>query len=962
MNAGRLRTRFFALALALVIPFAGAPVQSAWANDTHPWIFTDLAGSAGGPGDFDGKGDAARFNQPTGLAIDASGNVYIADQWNHTIRKISPTGAVTTLAGLSGHVGGADGARWAARFSYPAGIASDSSGNLYVADTANHTIRKITTSGAVTTVAGLAGFWGITDGTGSAARFNGPRGLALDAGGNLYVADRDNHTIRRITPEGVVTTVAGVAGSIGSSDGTGSEARFLGPSDVAVDQSGNVYVADSSNHTIRKITQDGTVTTFAGLAGHFSSIDGAGSAARFWMPSGLSIDASGDLYVSEFSTIRKVTPGGVVTTLAGTHAALGSADGTGGAARFRSPAGSASDSSGNLYIADRENHVIRRITPAVQVSTLAGRAGNWGDVDGIGSAARFSSPAGVTSDGAGNAYVADTANHKIRKITASGIVTTVAGSGTGSSDGPGSNASFYRPEDVASDASGNLFVADTNNHTIRKITPAGEVTTLAGLTETPGSDDGPGTSARFHYPARVASDTSGNLYVADGWNHTIRKITPEGVVTTLAGLAGMRGSSDGVGSAARFDFPVGLTTDASGNLFVADQYNHAIRRITPGGFVTTWVGSADGSVFRFPSGIAADLTGNLYVADTGNRRIRMITPVGDVTTIGGELLNGGSAEGTGSAARFGYPTDIAVNENGTLIVADQFNHKIRIGRRAIADTAMTYGPTGNVAVVRQLDVVPQTATSWEWSIIRRPAGSAAELSSTSVRNPLFVPDVADLYQFRVVASGPDGSSITSVFLQATEDGILRAPLNVNAIGTGSNTVAVFWSAGSAAVTYQLYRSPDGTTWTPIGTPTASLSTTDNSVSANTAYLYRIRSRDGDGNESADSPRDLATTVVFTDPDLVPGVTPIKAVHITQLRTATNAVRSLAGLPVATFTDPVLGPAVPVKRIHLIELRTALEQGRTALSLATKSFDDPAIAAGTTPIRAIHLIDLRGEIQ
>jgi sugar lactone lactonase YvrE len=258
------------------------------------------------------------FKYPNGVAVDATGNVYIADESNHTIRKFTSGGVVTTLAGTAGSSGSTDGTGSAARFTSPTGVAVDATGNVYVADRANHSIRKITSGGVVTTLAGsTAGDTGSSDGTGSAARFYNPAGVAVDVDGTVYVAERGNHTIRKITFDGVVTTLAGTAGSSGSTDGTGSAARFYRPIGVAVDAADNVYVTDGSNHTIRKITSGGVVTTLAGTAGSSGSTDGIGSAAQFYEPAGVAVDAAGNLYVVEpFNyTIRKGSlPTPVLTT------------------------------------------------------------------------------------------------------------------------------------------------------------------------------------------------------------------------------------------------------------------------------------------------------------------------------------------------------------------------------------------------------------------------------------------------------------------------------------------------------------------------------------------------------------------------------------------------------------------------------------------------------------------------
>ena len=341
------------------------------------FTFTTWAGTVGSAGSADGTGGAARFNLPMGLAIDAAKNVYVGDYGNNTIRKITSAGVVTNLAGFAGGVGSTDGTASAARFNQPNGIAVDSAGNVYVADMGNHTIRKITAVGVVTTLAGFPGASGSTNGTGSAARFNTPQGVAVDSAGNVYVAENNNHTIRKITSGGVVTTLAGTAGIAGSADGNGSVARFNFPSGLAVDNAGTIYVADEVNQTIRKVTSSGVVTTLAGTAGVTGWADGLGGAARFYRPWSIAVDSFGNLYVTEKinGTIRKVTSGGVVTTIAGVALSSGSADGTGSVARFNWPRGVAVDRGGVVYVADELNSTIRWGTPAVAADFVTVPAG-----------------------------------------------------------------------------------------------------------------------------------------------------------------------------------------------------------------------------------------------------------------------------------------------------------------------------------------------------------------------------------------------------------------------------------------------------------------------------------------------------------------------------------------------------------------------------------------------------------
>lgn len=295
---------------------ANADKQIIQTVDLTSNVVTTFAGVAGTPGSTDATGTSAQFYEPFGITL-VGADLFVADTYNHSIRKMTSAGVVTTLAGTSGTYGSTDGTGTAALFNSPKSLAGDAT-YLYVADTYNQIIRKITiSSGLTATFAGYAGSTGVTDGTGSAARFNYPFGIALDTAGNIFVADTGNHTIRKITSAGVVSTFAGVAGTSGSTDDTGTAAKFNIPAGIVADATNNLFVVDSGNHTIRKITSAGVVTTFAGTAGSTGSTDATGSAARFNNPTALTIDVAGNLYVSDqnFTKVRKITSAGVVSTL-----------------------------------------------------------------------------------------------------------------------------------------------------------------------------------------------------------------------------------------------------------------------------------------------------------------------------------------------------------------------------------------------------------------------------------------------------------------------------------------------------------------------------------------------------------------------------------------------------------------------------------------------------------------------
>ena len=803
-----------------------------------------VAGSPGGYGSEDGSGPAARFFKPAGIARDAAGNLFVADTDNHTIRKITADGKVATLAGVAGLKGSFDGIGAAARFNKPRALAVDSTGRIFVVDTGNHTLRRIDPDGRVTTLAGSAGVAGGVDGTGAEARFAEPSGIAIAADGTLLVADAKNHAIRRVTQEGVVSTLAGQLGRSGSSDGTGEAARFYYPTGLAVDGSGVVWVADTRNCTIRRVTASGAVSTFVGKAGTIGAIDGTGAEARFFFPGAVAVDSTA-LWVADTSnsTIRRVSAGGEVTTFAGQAGLAGNLDGTGVAARFWYPAGLVSATDGSsVWVVDTWNHTVRRITGTGAVTTFAGLPGGAGWADGSGAAARFDHPHGLRTASDTSFWVSDAVGHTIRLVTAAGAVTTVAGLGgvSGWVDGTGAAARFASPVGLASALDGAAVVADSDNHVVRRVSADGTVTTLAGTPGMRGGTDGPAATARFNFPLGVAVAADGSVLVADGANHTIRRIGTDGQVTTVAGVALQSGVADGVGVAARFRSPHGLAFDRAGNLYIADSGNHTVRRMTPGGQVTTVAGLAGqaggadgiGSAARFfePTDVAIDAGGRIWVADTGNHTLRLITSDGRVTTVAGLAGASGSTDASGPAARFEEPAGLAVTADGVVWVADRGNNAIRRGEAALVDVAVVDSPVAVPGEQRQLDTAPQTATSWRWSIVRQPATSTATLSSTTIRNPTFTPDRSELFLFRLEAASATGMNISTVGISAGATATLSgstticrdAAATLQVVLTGTAPWRVSWSDGF--VQEGIVASPATRVVTPAATTVYTLAT------------------------------------------------------------------------------------------------------------------------------------------
>ncbi len=743
----------YALAVATLGGTSGTASFTINSNTLGPadlLAVTHLAGSPGGDGSFDGAGSAARLSSPMGVWADAS-TIYVADTYNNTIRQISrSTGVVTTLAGSPGQTGFQDGIGTAAQFDYPTAIWGDAI-NLYVADTYNEAIRIVNRATAsVTTLAG--GNYGAADGTGPAARFNGPQGIWGD-GTTLYVADTYNDTIRKIViATGQVTTFAGLAGFQESWDGNGSGARFYYPSGIWGDGT-NLFVADLTNSTIRKIVINGAVvTTFAGSARIFGSVDDIGPAALFNGPIGITGDGT-NLYVTDVSnyTIRRVNIAtSAVTTFAGMPLEGGAVDGIGNAARFSNADGIVAVGS-DLFVADYDNNVIRKIAiPTAAVTTVAGAPGRPDYVDGPAASARFSAPNSAWSDGT-NLYVVDTYNSVIRKVVlATGSVTTFAGS-----------AQFFEPTGVWGDGT-YLYVTEQLSHDIRKIALAtGDVTTLVSSTDT---YEGEG-------PQGIWGNTT-DLYVAVASAHVILKVSKAtGVFHVFAGSQGISGYDDGVGNLARFNNPSGVWGDGQ-NLYVGDTGNREIRKIVLStAEVTTLAGSAfaedaprDGTgsdaLFEYVHGVWGDGT-NLYVADYHAIR-KIVLASGVVTTVAGVNEVEGSEDGVGPLARFGAVTGLW-GDGSTLYATD-----------AIA--------------IRRL--VPGSIPSPVLTSLSPASGSPSATISITLTGQNFIPGST-----AVLASGT-GLTVSSVTV--TGPNTLLANFTIDASATGSRSITVTTAMGTSS--------------------------------------------------------------------------------------------------------------------------------------------------------------------
>lgn len=704
------------------VQFGGIPLLlvsclPALAASPPAYQLTTVAGS-----DLVGDGGlavAAQVAQPEGIVVDPAGNLYIADAANHRVRMVTPAGIISTVAG-NGHPGfsGDNGPAAAAQLNQPYDVALDAAGNLFIADYGNQRVRAVGTDGNITTVAGNGSSGSTADGgPATAALLMGPRNVATDAAGNLYISDFDGHRVRKVAPDGTIRTVAGtgVAG-FGGDGGPASAAQLAFPAGLALDGAGNLYIVDSANVRIRKVAAGaGTIVTvctqqkfgmpniqLAGLAantagdlyipesgnsfvwqltpaGVLTRVAGAPGSGAYTgdgqpalqtalsTPVEVTLDTAGDLYVSETRRVRWVAAAtGIVNTVAGSGTFGYAGDGGSAlSAVLNAPTGLALNN-GLLYISDQGNQRVRQIANGT-ISTVAGDGMPSYAGDGLPAiSASLDGPNGLAFDTSGNLYIADTHGDRVRRVDVSGVITTFAGNGIGTGYGgegdPATLTPLNSPQGVAADLAGNVDVSDTNHNRVIQVDAAGNIHTVAG-TGTAGA-----TSRELYGPTGLAMDNAGNLYIADTENHRIQMLAPGGAISTIAGTGTSGFSGDGgAAAAAELSYPSAVAVDASGNIYIADTGNNRVRLMTTDGNIATIAGTGDASyngddgaaldmALHSPGGLAVDGQGNVWVADTGNGRVRMLAagqtvvtpppPLIDVTLANGaSLLQGSLAPG-----------------------------------------------------------------------------------------------------------------------------------------------------------------------------------------------------------------------------------------------------------------------------------------------------------------------------
>jgi uncharacterized protein (TIGR03437 family) len=684
---------------------------------------------------------------PAGIAADAKGNVYFASP--HFVFKLDPAGLLTRIAGsFPDHpiAYSGDGGPATEAVLSPSGVAVSNPGDIFIADTGYSRIRRVSPGGIITTVAGngTRGFSG-DGGPATDAQLNGSLGVALDGAGNLFVLDGNNNRIRKVSPSGIITTVAGNGSRGFSGDGgPATDAQLWFPEGIAVDSDGNLFIADHANYRVRKVS-NGVITTVAGNgSAGFSGDGGPATSAQLNGTFAVAVDNAGNLFIEDHDNrrIRKVS-GGIITTVAGGGTAgLGDA-GPATSSMVGPAAGLALDNAGDLLIADAGHFRIRKVAKGI-ITTIAGTGAPAWSFSGDGGPAIDATldPSAVAVDDSGALFIADSLNHRVRKISATGIVTTIAGNGTQGSAGDGGTATAAQlnsPMSVGLDMAKNLLIADIGR--VRKVSPEGIITTVAGGGALSGAaaDGQPATSAQLD-PTSIAVDNAGNMFIADFSNNRVRRISPDGIITTVAGDGTIGPAGDGgPATSAQVSLPHSVAVDTAGNLFIADWGENRIHKVTRDGIIHTVV---DGGETWLPTGITADGSGNVfYVAfcdDCGRPgSVVRLSPNGELTPIAGTGQAGLSGDGgLGTNAQLDRPVDLAVDGAGNIYIADEGASVVRMLRpiqRPVWIGAVVDAASQRAAPVaaRKLVVIYGSGLG-PAQLVSRPNQSSTELAGTVV--------------------------------------------------------------------------------------------------------------------------------------------------------------------------------------------------------------------------------------
>jgi hypothetical protein len=867
-----MRRIIYSLALIIISTMA-MPLRA-----QQDWITTFIGG---GPNDIPAV--QADIYDPTQVFVDKAGNYYIAACSANRVYKVNTSGTVFVVAGLgpAGYAGdGVTGGAANALLNCPAGVTADSAGNVYIAEYYNYTIRKVDTNNTITTIAGIQGDCAYNGDGSPATSFElcHPNGIVVDGGGNLYIADTSNNRVRKLViATGTISTYAGtgVAGYNGDNI-TAITSELNQPNGLALDSANNLYIADTNNYRIRLVTKsNGIITTICGSGTRgFSGDGGAATIAEIstvysgiWSNSAgslVTIADNGNVRVRQFTVVGNPNTG-IINTIAGNGGSGYSGDGgLPTNATFNNLTGLAVSPNGVTYYAgDRNDYRIRGFTtgPSGVINTVAGNGNRTYPTLETATPPQgvvLNYPLGILEDPTGNTFVNDTENFVVRELVkSSDLVNLFAGNGTRGSTGnggPASAAELQYNYGLARDSSGNIYIADTQNCVVRQVAVSTSIINIyAGKNASCGysGDGGAATSAQLNQPWGLSMDGNNNLYIADAYNHIIRKVTPGGTISTIAGtpgLAGFLGDGDPA-TAAKLNQPWGVSVDGSGNVFIADTYNCVIREVTASnGIIQTVAGigqncgnTGDGIAvekrLNYPNGILVDTNGNMFIPDTNNHIARWVDPSGVMTTFAGTgsaSLNCDACYATLSDLY--YPSNIARDAAGDLLIVDQYNFRVR--------------------EVSAFAAAGVSATDLSFGLVTVGASSAPQLLTISALGPLTIGSITATAPFSesdncgsglannktctvYVTFKPTAGGITNGTLTINDNGFFASStvVNLSGIGSGLSITGGPLAFGSQAV--KTTSAAKAVTVTNQGTASVTMKgytvtdTTDFAISANT---------------------------------------------------------------------------------------------------------------------------------
>jgi hypothetical protein len=845
-QVSRCPISYFAAIAACVLCLLLIPVQAPAQNIINTYAGGGTAGGAALSIDLPG---------PTAAVRDSAGNTYFAAPYSTYVFKMTNS-SVTTFAGTGVEGFGGDGGQsTSAILALPSGLAIDSKGNIYIADFGTARVRMVNTSGVISTIAGSGTRCEPSTGTcgdggpATSAAFNFPLGVAVDANGNVYIADAFDNRVRAINMGATAVTIFGVKiqpGNIAAVAGNGVPCASatgkcgdggspIGPTlnypqSVAFDTAGDLYIADTRDNKIRMIAPAASpvITTVAGngstcIPTTHCGDGGLATAANLYMPMSVFIDpVTTNIYIADtFGNKVRLVSGGNISTIAGTGAQGFAGDGAAAtSAQLNLPESVFLDSSGNLIIADEGNERIRQIS-AGTISTIAG--GGLGNDGGPASNAILADPFNLAEDSSGNLYIADTANNRIRFINAtSHAISTFAGTGiagyTGDG-GPAASATLDGPTGVALDSAGDIFIADTNNLVIREVVAGtGNIITYAGTGQScplgptnPCGDNGPATSATFTDPLAIALDSSNNLYIADYSVHRVREVNASTkIITTIAGvgLAG-EGGNGGLANAAHLDHPSGVAVDSSGNVYIDDSYNNEIRcigcKLGPG-YISDYAlntafkltgdgGPATSASMWAPMELALDPAGDLFIGG-GNDNVvqRVSAPTGIIGTVAGDYARkgvGGFSGDGGPATSAKISNDgLVVDAQGNLYIADAGNNRIRVVQLSPAisytnPTNFASYPIGTASPAQNLNLMSNGGADLSLTGISLGGNDPQDFSETTTCGSGTLPALVavDVTCSVSVTFTPVNYGKRTATLQFT-DNALNSPQTLNLVGFG----------------------------------------------------------------------------------------------------------------------------------------------------------------------------------